>query len=133
MKSLQLKRIVYLRNCTFGIIIDEESNSPFGVTLELPWKFNQINISCIPEGHYLCLPRKKSDTELVFRLYDVPNRSLIDIHIGNTNLDIEGCILVGQRFGKVLDLPAILDSRLALDSLRELVNDKSFILNITNA
>lgn len=69
-------------------------------TLELPWKQNQRSISCIPAGQYdarLRLPRESATREYIHLLVkDVPNRSYILIHIGNTTKDTQGCILVGQ-------------------------------------
>ena len=69
-------------------------------TLELPWKQNQRNISCIPAGEYdarLRLPRESATREYIHLLIkDVPNRSYILVHIGNTTSDTQGCSLVGQ-------------------------------------
>ena len=69
-------------------------------TLELPWKQNQRSISCIPAGEYdarLRLPRESATREYIHLLVkDVPNRSYILVHIGNTTADTKGCILVGQ-------------------------------------
>jgi len=69
-------------------------------TLELAWKENQRSISCIPAGEYdvrLRLPRESATREYIHLLVkDVPNRSYILVHIGNTTADTKGCILVGQ-------------------------------------
>ena len=69
-------------------------------TLELPWKQNERSISCIPAGEYdarLRLPRESATREYIHLLVkDVPNRSYILVHIGNTTADTKGCILVGQ-------------------------------------
>jgi hypothetical protein len=69
-------------------------------TLELAWKDNQRSISCIPAGEYkvrLRLPRESATRDYIHLLVqDVPNRSYILVHIGNTTADTKGCILVGQ-------------------------------------
>ena len=69
-------------------------------TLELAWKDNQRSISCIPAGEYkvrLRLPRESATRDYIHLLVkDVPNRSYILVHIGNTTSDTKGCILVGQ-------------------------------------
>ena len=69
-------------------------------TLELPWKENQRSISCIPAGEYdarIRLPRESGTRNYIHLLVkDVPNRSYILVHIGNTTKDTKGCILVGQ-------------------------------------
>lgn len=65
-------------------------------TLELPWKGNMRNVSCIPPGTYTVEKFVSSKFGRCFRLPFVPNRSGILIHAGNTRDDTQGCILVGQ-------------------------------------
>ena len=68
-------------------------------TLENPWKDNERNVSCIPEGIYpvrLRLPRESATRDYIHLLVkDVKDRDYILIHIGNTAKDTSGCILVG--------------------------------------
>lgn len=68
------------------------------VTLELPDKNNQNNISRIPAGTYRVVRRWSKKFGNHFHLLDVEGRSLILIHVGNYFTQIEGCILVGTRF-----------------------------------
>ena len=72
------------------------------VCLELPNLGNQHNISCIPEGTYKCSKETDSHFGPHFRLYDVPGRDGILIHIGNyaagKKVDTKGCILPGTYF-----------------------------------
>jgi hypothetical protein len=86
-------------------------------TCELPWKDNKTKISCIPEGEYKVTKFISPSKGNVFLLHNVPNRSMIEIHIGNTIKDIEGCIIVGTALGEINGLPAVLHSRLAFASL----------------
>lgn len=67
-------------------------------TLELPWKDNTPNISCIPAGKYEAFIDHNVTIGgmEVIRLRDVPNRTGILIHVGNYTSDIAGCILVGN-------------------------------------
>jgi len=65
-------------------------------TIELPWKNNERQVSCIPEGTYRVKKRFSPRFENHFILEDVPNRDLILIHHGNYKKDVKGCILVGQ-------------------------------------
>lgn len=71
-------------------------------TLELPWKENKRNISCIPKGSYIVRKRKAEESPSRaydhFMVQDVPNRSYILWHAGNYNTDIKGCILMGQYY-----------------------------------
>ena len=62
-------------------------------TIELPWRENRRNVSCIPEGRYEVKPRisKKFGNHLI--LVDVPQRSLILLHPANDALgELQGCI-----------------------------------------
>jgi hypothetical protein len=68
-------------------------------TLEPPWKGNAHDISCIPTGEYdLVRGSHTSEGKPSYPCYTVarvPDRSNIDVHIGNTPSDTLGCILVG--------------------------------------
>lgn len=65
-------------------------------TLELPWKDNQQNISCIPEGEYKVEKRFSKKFKSHFHITNVEGRSYILIHPGNYYTDIRGCVLVGS-------------------------------------
>jgi hypothetical protein len=73
-----------------------------GYTLELPWRDNQHNISCVPEGTY---PIQMFPAEHWHRsvpvVMNVPNRSGIEMHVANYAKDVLGCI--GFGFTKAPD------------------------------
>ena len=92
-------------------------------TLENPWKDNQRNISCIPEGEYkvrLRLARESATRDYLHLLVqDVPDRDWILFHRGNSAKDTSGCILVG--LGSEQDV--VYNSTLAMDLLmKEIIN-----------
>ena len=92
-------------------------------TLENPYLNNQRNISCIPEGQYKVRLRtaRESATKdyLHLLVQEVPDRSLILFHSGNTAKDTRGCVLVG--IGTEQDF--VKNSRLAMDLLmKEIIN-----------
>lgn len=92
-------------------------------TLEPPWKDNQNNISCIPEGEYKCsfLERSASGKYTqVYHVQNVPNRTGILIHNGNVVDHTLGCILVGTRSGFLADKAAVLNSVTAKRKIAEL-------------
>ncbi len=79
-------------------------------TLELPWKDNQRNISCIPAGTYEVAKRthgryyeaykKRFGHKFSLELKNVSGRGDILIHTGNTKEHTRGCILVGSGLYK---------------------------------
>lgn len=102
-------------------------------TLELTWKENQQNISCIPEGEYEVKKRFSRKFKSHFHITDVPGRSYILIHPGNFHTDIRGCVLVGKG---LRDINAdghkdVLNSQATLADLLGLMPNK-FKLKITS-
>lgn len=127
--KLTLYRCIMTPTETFGILVGE-NGVPLCLMLEEPWRNNEKNHSCIPAGTYNCIPnigKKKG-----WRLENVPGRSDILIHAGNTVMDTEGCILPGKSFGYVDDLPAVMESGSAMLLLKEYLPD-SFTLEIKEA
>lgn len=129
LKEITLKRIAQTKLSTFGVMI--HNNLPFILTLEEAWRENKRSISCIPTGRYLCKPYSSPKYKNVWELQNVPNRSKILIHAGNTHLNTEGCILVGSQFEPVGTVEGVQQSAAALDELRVLVGlANSFWLTI---
>ena len=128
--KLKLIRISNSKEVTLGVLINTDTGLPICLTLELPWKDNSIQISCIPTGTYKVERFSSPTFDNVFHILDVPNRSGVLIHTGNTVDDIKGCILVGNQFGELKNKPAVLNSRLALDDLKKYVKDNPFELEI---
>jgi len=65
-----------------------------------------------------------------FGLHRVPGRSHILIHAGNFTRDIEGCILLGERFADIDNdrITDVTNSRVTVNRLKALVD--SFELTI---
>jgi hypothetical protein len=62
-------------------------------TIELPWKDNEKNTSCIPEGRYELKKRYSPRFKAHLLVKDVPGRSVILIHPANDALkELRGCI-----------------------------------------
>jgi hypothetical protein len=82
---------------TSGTLLVE--GEPFCKTLELPWAANAQNLSCIPEGTYpvKLLPSLRWGRPMP-HIENVPNRSNIEIHIGNFLKDTDGCVLLGTKY-----------------------------------
>lgn len=99
-------------------------------TLEEPWMHNKRGISCVPLGRYLCTRHDGTRFQNVWKLNDVPERSAILIHNGNTVDHVEGCILVGFRHGVLKGKRAVLESTLALNYMRDTIGRNPFYLTI---
>lgn len=92
MKIVEIQRI-HQDDCTIGILNIGKFRC---FTLELPWRNNQNNVSCIPSGTYIAQKHTSPTKGKCIELLNVPLRSNILIHIGNFTSDIRGCILVGD-------------------------------------
>jgi len=85
----------------YGVLFDGGKTYMYFSTLELSYKGNQKNISCIPKGKYICKVRESEKYGLHLHVQNVPNRSFILFHYGNYNTNTKGCILVGEKFAKL--------------------------------
>ncbi|MDE3237283.1 MAG: hypothetical protein KGO81_15160 [Bacteroidota bacterium] len=87
-------------------------------TIELPWKDNARNISCIPEGRYTLERRHSEKFGWHLHVQGVSDRSLILLHPANDALrELQGCIapvslLTGEGKGE--------ESRKAMAALLQL-------------
>lgn len=113
--SYTLTRISQSEDGTFGILKDEAGNR-LCVTCEPPLTGNH---PCIPKGIYHCIPHNSLAHPNTWELQNVPGRSEILIHTGNTIKDTKGCILVGKSFGWIDSEQAVTESNATLDMLRE--------------
>lgn len=121
---------------TLGYIALEPPNYPAILlhTLEDAWIDNEVMASCIPDGLYLCKPRRffKGGYDAI-EVTGVPGRSTILVHKGNTDEDVSGCIVVGQRLGVLYGELAVLESTDAFRALMRWLGDRTFRLKIVPA
>lgn len=87
-------------------------------TLELTWKDNKRNVSCIPRGDYDVNRRFSEKHGEHFILQDVENRDYILIHAANYNHQLRGCIAVGKAY---FDING--DNELDVTSSRDTLED----------
>lgn len=129
MKFLHLIRVGQSDAGTFGVLVYE--HIPFAVTLERPWKDNQVNISSIPTGDYTCRLVQSPKFGQTYEITNVPGREHVLFHKGNRITDTQGCVLIGESFAKDADRPIIADSLHGYGEFRALLNgDSSFLLRI---
>ena len=70
------------------------------VTLEEENQGNRRNVSRIPAGTYLCERRYYNRGKYwTFEITGVPNRTHVLFHIGNTEENTDGCVLLGFTVG----------------------------------
>ncbi|MDX9703927.1 MAG: DUF5675 family protein [Candidatus Auribacterota bacterium] len=105
-------------------MLDESGDIAFQcASLELPWMGNMPNVSCIPTGNYSVTrtnsPRFGNGT---LSVNNVHGRSHILIHQGNFTRDIEGCILLGEKFADIdnNDITDVVNSRATIDRVKKL-------------
>ena len=101
-------------------------------TLELPWKNNQNDVSCIPKGIYKVSKRNSSKYGEHLHILDVPNRTFILVHSGNYYKQIQGCVLVGDS---LIDLNKdkykdVTNSKKTLEKLLSILPNSNLILEI---
>src|SRR5260370_40054480 len=114
--KLELIRMYFPNGTNGDILLDGEKICS---TIELPWKENRPQVSCIPEGRYELRKRYTSRFGWHFILMKVPGRSSILLHAANDALkEIRGCIapvslLTGE--GKGVQARVALDTIVAIE------------------
>lgn len=97
--KILIERYSYEKKQTIGLLFllkDNGSIVKVFDTLELPFLNNKTKVSCIPEGTYKAVLHDSPTFGRCLWLKDVPNRTEILIHAGNTFKNTEGCILIGK-------------------------------------
>lgn len=116
----------YQKDCTLGRGYISGFNF---FTLELPWKDNQTDISCIPPGTYTYELYDSPKHGPVLLLLNVRGRTMIEMHKGNYTRDILGCILPGDGI-KYLDgdsIPDVTNSTNTLNRILKLAGESGQI------
>lgn len=135
MENVWIWRIRRHSQGTEGVLFTDGFNSK---VLELPWRDNKQNISCIPAGEYETIIRQSPRFGTIYWVLKVEGRSYILIHSGNWAGDIEmgykthvnGCILLGKVFGYLMGQRAVLNSRITIRAFMDHMNNQPFTLNI---
>ena len=130
-----LQRIKTSDQGTIGFLTIHQTS--FAI-IELPWKNNEPNFSCIPEGSYSVVVRRSSKYGVTYWLQNVVDRSWILIHSGNYAGDVfkhykthsAGCLLIGTTHGILNGQVAVLASRIAFVKFMQLAKGMAFKLNV---
>ena len=114
---IELFRLEYEEKQTLGeCAITENGKDLFlAKSLERADNKNQINISCIPSGEYLCVLEHSNRFNCdLWEIKGVPNRSECKFHSANYWHDLNGCIALGAKY---LDIDN--------DGFRDVLNSKN--------
>lgn len=109
----------YQEDCTLGRL---QFGDFYCFTLELPFKANERNVSCILPGMYAARKHYSDKNGYVVAIDDVQGRSNIQIHVGNFLSQTEGCILVGKSI-TYLDEDGKPDVTSSRDTMNRLLNE----------
>lgn len=97
--TVRLIRLEESQQGTFGSLVI--CSQVFCVTLEpFDW-LNEENVSSIPAQQYQCMKIHSPHFGETFEVIDVPNRTNVLFHAGNVIKNTEGCIILGQYWGKL--------------------------------
>ncbi|MBU1002388.1 MAG: hypothetical protein KKE73_07675 [Proteobacteria bacterium] len=99
MPIVELIRLEEAQEGSFGVL--RVNKEVLCVTLEPPDRLNQQNVSSIPAQQYLCSRVDSPRFGDTFQVIDVPGRTQVLFHSGNTVEDTHGCILLGTSYGAI--------------------------------
>jgi hypothetical protein len=105
MKEVTLKRFSNDTKQTLGVLTLVKDDGQLFVckTLELPWKNNASNVSCIPVGSYTCkytrsnrMSAQAGHDVFTYEVLNVPSRAGVRIHSANFFSQLLGCVALGD-------------------------------------
>lgn len=142
--TVHLRREVSADDGTFGRIQVEVAGELHDFhTLELPWRGNRKDVSCIPAGKYQVKygPCGLKKWRHAYRLEGVTGRSGILIHPGNwagdkamgLRAEVQGCILLGESRQVLKGQRALKDSVTACVRFEKLLKREPFWLVISDS
>ena len=90
-------------------------------SLELAWKNNERQRSCIPKGVYKVRKRISAKYGEHFHILNVPNRDMILLHHANFHSQLLGCIAPGKGLSD-LNKDGRLDVTSSRQAMKELLS-----------
>jgi hypothetical protein len=123
--EFELIRVAVHEDGAFGVLLHD--GLPLVLTLERTFGDRVV----IPPGEYVC--RRTTFRKRGYATYEVfvPGHDRVLFHIGNTEEDTTGCVLLGLLFGSLGGKPAVLLSRLGfLEFMKRTAGRKEFRLRV---
>lgn len=100
-RQVLLRRFAYLGQEILGtlIVFDEKGRVLFNcMTIELAYRDNMQNISCVPAGDYpIVFEYSDKFKQNLWEIKGVPGRSECKFHVANYYRQINGCVGVGRE------------------------------------
>ncbi len=128
-KMKQLKLITFsVDSVTIGKLYD--GKEVICDTIERPWVNNAINTRCIPAGNYVVKLTNSPKYKVCYKVKNVPGRSHILFHKGNSVNDSLGCILPVSTIDVFEGKIGGLSSGRAYTRMMNHLNGESFNLTI---
>ena len=126
---LELVRLEESEQGTFGVL--KINKEVFCCTLEPKDEENAPSISSIPAQQYICRKYSSQRHPNTYEVTSVPDRTSVLFHKGNIDEHTQGCILLGQYFGKLRGDRAVLNSGETFDEfIRRMDNAEELHLTI---
>ena len=124
MADFELVRVAIADEGSFGVL--KQDNLPFALTLERTFGEDVV----IPPGEWPC--KQVMFNKGGYRTFEVfiPGHEHVKFHVGNTEMDSDGCILVGLEW-KTKGKPGVALSQLGfLEFMRRAGGRKHFMLEV---
>lgn len=109
MRKVTLTRYETGPEGTYSNVVTDSGYAVYG--MELPWKDNKVDESCIPEGVYECGIGESPKFGKVYGVKKVPNRSDVLFHPANWIRQLLGCIALGRAVGIVMGIKGLMSSK----------------------
>ncbi len=132
LEQLKMKKLTLKTFSTDDVTIGKlyNGNNLICYTVERPWLDNVANESCIPEGEYTVKMTNSPRFGPTYEVKNVPGRTHILFHKGNTVKDSLGCILPVSNITVFDGRIGGASSKFAYDRLMNLLHAETFILKI---
>ena len=113
--KIEIQRKYSGPDCVSGYLLINDKAVCY--VLEKPWLENIPEISAIPSGEYPASIRTDGTKGWRIELSNVPGRTNVQIHVGNTTADSRGCLLPGKTIED--SLCKVSESKAAMDLIRD--------------
>lgn len=125
--------LVRLEETLFGTVgVLKVNKEVFCFTLEPPDRLNETNRSSIPAQQYLVAPYSSGKYPDVYQIKDVPGRTKVLFHSGNTVKHTAGCVLLGSSVGRLKGANrAVLNSGRTFNAFKALLGEEEAHLTIS--